>query len=172
MLTATSSQTIGPYWHLIKDETWWDLTRFGATGEIITLEGIIRDGADALVTDACVELWQSTPGADEHFTGFGRAASDAQGRYRFRTLKPAAEPGPGNSLQAPHVALTILARGLLYQLCTRLYFEGAPENDADPILNLVDEARRHTLMARETAPGVWTLDLRLQGAGETVFFEI
>jgi len=169
---TTTSQTIGPYWHLLEDKSWADLTRFGVEGEIITITGTIHDGAGKPLTDACVEIWQSSPPATKEFLGFGRAATDDAGKFSFKTLKPSAVPGPGNSLQAPHLAVTILARGLLFHLSTRLYFDGDPANQNDPILGLVDEARRGTLIAHETKPGVWYLDINLQGADETVFFEI
>jgi protocatechuate 3,4-dioxygenase alpha subunit len=172
MLTTTS-QTIGPYWHLLEDKSWADLTRFGATGGIITLEGTVIDGAGTPLTDACIEIWQSSPATNETFQGFGRAATDSAGTFSFTTLKPAAIPGPGNALQAPHIAITILARGLLFHLSTRAYFAGDPANENDPILCLIgDPARRSGLLARETSPGVWHIDIRLQGEGETVFFEI
>jgi protocatechuate 3,4-dioxygenase, alpha subunit len=173
MLNTTSSQTVGPYWHLLEDKSWADLTRFGAAGEVITLEGRVFDGAGAAMTDACVEIWQSSPAASDAFPGFGRAATDDTGLYRFKTIKPAAVSGPGNSLQAPHVAVTIMARGLLFHLATRLYFEGAPENENDPILALIENpARRTTLLAKAVKPGLWQLDFHLQGPAETVFFEI
>jgi protocatechuate 3,4-dioxygenase alpha subunit len=169
---TTTSQTIGPYWHLLEDKSWADLTRFGAEGEIITITGTVHDGAGKPLTDACVEIWQSSPAASEIFPAFGRAATNDSGHFTFKTLKPAPVPGPGNALQAPHLAITILARGLLFHLATRLYFDGDPANENDPILNLVDEARRGTLIAHETNPGVWHLDINLQGANETVFFDI
>jgi protocatechuate 3,4-dioxygenase alpha subunit len=172
MTTATASQTIGPYWHLLEDKYWSDLTRFGAEGEIITITGTVRDGGGKPLTDACIEIWQSSPPASEAFPAFGRAATDEHGSFTFKTLKPGPVAGPGNSLQAPHLAVTILARGLLFHLSTRLYFAGEPANENDPILGLVDEARRDTLIAHETKPGVWHLDINLQGANETVFFEI
>jgi protocatechuate 3,4-dioxygenase alpha subunit len=172
MLTTTTSQTIGPYWHLLEEKSWSDLTRFGATGEIITLEGHIYDGAGEPMTDACVEIWQPSPPRSETFPAFGRSATDATGKFSFRTIKPSAVPGPGNSLQAPHFALTILARGLLFHLQTRIYFEGAEENENDPILNLIEEPRRPTLLAKPTTPTTWTLTLHTQGPAETVFFEI
>jgi protocatechuate 3,4-dioxygenase alpha subunit len=169
---TTTSQTIGPFWHLLEDPRWSDLTRFGANvADIITVTGHVYDGGGAPVTDACVELWQSSPPADEHFSGFGRAATDAQGRFTFKTLMPAPEPGPGNSLQAPHLALTIFARGLLIHLASRVYFDGQPDNDNDPILALVPPERRSTLIATRQHDS-WVLDIHLQGAHETVFFDI
>ncbi|HQT63628.1 MAG: protocatechuate 3,4-dioxygenase subunit alpha [Acidocella sp. 20-57-95] len=170
---TTTSQTIGPYWHLIEDKSWSDLTRFGASGEVITVEGNIRDGAGALANDACVEIWQTSPATSDAFPGFGRAATDAAGKFSFKTIKPGPVAGPGNTLQAPHLAVTILARGLMFHLATRLYFENEPANENDPILSLIaDKARRNTLLARETKPGVWHLDIHLQGEAETVFFDI
>jgi protocatechuate 3,4-dioxygenase alpha subunit len=171
-MQTTTSQTIGPYWHLLEDKTWADLTRFGAEGEAIAITGTVRDGAGKPLGDACVEIWQSSPEASEVFPGFGRAATDDGGNFAFKTIKPGPVPGPGNGLQAPHLAVTILARGLLFHLSTRLYFAGEPANEDDPILGLVEEARRGTLIAHETKPGVWHLDINLQGQDETVFFEI
>jgi protocatechuate 3,4-dioxygenase, alpha subunit len=173
MRLATSSQTIGPFWHLLEDASWADLTRFGAAGEVITVEGRLLDGGGAPSADACIEIWQSSPETSELFQGFGRAATDAQGRFRFKTIRPDAMLGPGNTLQAPHIALTIMARGLLFHLMTRLYFAGDPRNSEDPILSLIeDPARRTTLIAKPIEPHVWHIDIHLQGESETVFFEI
>jgi len=173
MAVATASQTIGPYWHLIEDPTWFDLTRFGATGDVIELTGSIADGAGTPVADAAVEIWQSSPAADDRFTGYGRARTGAQGRFRFRTLKPGPVAGLGNALQAPHVAIIIHARGLLRALTTRLYFDHEPLNETDPVLSLIDDpAARRTLIARASGPASWHLDIRLQGDNETVFMEI
>lgn len=170
---ATAAQTIGPYWHLIEDPAWADLTRFGAEGERITLEGRLLDGAGAPVADACIELWQPSPPADARFPGFGRCGTDAEGRYRFTTLRPGPVPGRGNALQAPHLALNILARGILTRLYTRAYFGGEALNATDPLLALVeDPARRASLIARPAGPAAWQLDIRLQGPGESVFIAI
>jgi protocatechuate 3,4-dioxygenase alpha subunit len=171
MLQTTTSQTIGPYWHLLEDKSWADLTRFGATGEVIMVSGRVIDGAGNPLTDACVEIWQPAPAASERFTGFGRAATDDSGCFRFTTIKPTPLPGPGNSQQAPHLALTLLARGLLFHLSTRIYFAGDPANEHDPILGLIDPpARRATLQAQETTAGSWHINIFLQGEDETVFF--
>ncbi|HBK05240.1 MAG TPA: protocatechuate 3,4-dioxygenase subunit alpha [Acetobacteraceae bacterium] len=172
-MAATANQTIGPYWHLIEDPTWSDLTRFGAEGEKIILTGTVCDGAGSLVTDAAIEIWQSSPVASEIFPAFGRCRTDANGAFRFTTLKPGPVAGLGNAQQAPHVAISIFARGLLNALTTRLYFQNEPLNEADPVLSMIeDEARRHTLIARRDASGAWNLDIRLQGDNETVFMEI
>jgi protocatechuate 3,4-dioxygenase alpha subunit len=173
MLVATASQTIGPYWHLIEDPSWADLTRFGAEGERIILTGTMFDGEDGFVADAAVEIWQSSPAASDVFPAFGRCRTDQQGSFRFTTLRPGPVPGLGNAQQAPHVAVSIFARGLLCALTTRLYFQDEALNATDPVLSLIeDEARRQTLIARRLSENTWRLDIRLQGDNETVFMEI
>jgi protocatechuate 3,4-dioxygenase alpha subunit len=180
MPAATASQTIGPYWHLLEDPSWSDLTRFGANETTahprIALIGNVTDGDGAPVTDACIELWQPSPPACATWDGFGRAATDARGTYRFVTLKPGPLTEGTNTPQAPHAALTIFARGLLIHLHTRLYFAGEPLNESDPLLAALPHARRRTLIARPdgTQDGLprWRLDLRLQGADETVFLDV
>ena len=178
-MSATASQTAGPYWHLIDFPAWADLLRddgpnAGIAGERITLVGRITDGDGAPCPDALVEIWQAGPDGryDAGFHGFGRCATDAAGGFRFTTLKPGPVPGRGNGTQAPHVVVSIFARGLLRQLVTRLYFAGEPLNEQDPILAAVPPARRATLIARPEAAGTWRLDIRLQGDDETVFLEV
>ena len=173
MTAATAAQTIGPFWHLIEDPAMADLTRFGAVGETLILTGTIRDGAGDPVGDACVELWQASPPADDSFPGYGRCATDATGTFRFTTIRPGPVPGRGNTQQAPHFAINLLARGILSRLYTRAYFAGEKLNEADPLLNAIEEpARRATLLARPEGPGVWRMDIRLQGDDETVFIEV
>ena len=173
MPVATAFQTIGPFWHLMDDAALADLTRFGATGEFVTLTGRITDGDGEVVHDACVELWQASPDVSEIFPAWGRCASNSAGEFHFTTLKPGPVPGLGNSQQAPHFAITILARGILTRLCTRAYFAGDPRNDADPLLGAIDDpVRRQTLIAEPVGGKAWRLDIRLQGENETVFLEV
>lgn len=179
-LVATASQTAGPYWHLIDFPEWADLLRADGPnagygkGQRITLTGRIFDGDGAVCPDAMVEIWQADPDGqyEEGFHGFGRAATDKDGRFTFTTVKPGAVKGRGNATQAPHVTLTIFARGLMQHVVTRLYFADEALNAEDPVLAQVPPARRGTLIAQQTAPGVWSLDIRLQGADETVFLEV
>lgn len=155
-------------------------------GEVIEIAGCVRDGHGEPVPDAMIEIWQANAAGryaspddrrdevplDAHFIGFGRAATDAQGVFRFRTIRPGQVPGPGNSLQAPHIALSVFGRGLIKRLTTRLYFADSTGNETDPVLALVPAERRHTLIAMQRPDGAWWLDINLQGQNETVFFDI
>ena len=177
MPSASSSQTIGPFWHLIEHPEWADLTRFGAAGHQVTLTGIIIDGDGNPVTDAAVELWQADPPADESFPAFGRSRTDEAGKFQFKTLRPGPVPGHGNAQQAPHFAITILARGLLKALVTRTYFAGEPLNETDPLLSSIEDPRRRaTLMAQPDGADCWRIDIRLQrgkvGEPEAVFLDV
>lgn len=157
------------------------------SGERIELAGHVWDNTGAPVLDALLEIWQANAAGryasheddrtdltlDEKFVGYGRCALDAQGGFHFRTIRPGRVPGPGNSLQAPHIALGIIGPGFLKRLSTRIYFAGTPENDDDPILNLVPEMRRQTLLAHpEPGSNIFRFDIRLGGERETVFFDI
>ncbi len=154
-------------------------------GEVIEIAGCVYDAEGAIVPDAMIEIWQANAVGryaspddvradvplDPHFIGFGRASTDADGIYRFRTVRPGRVPGPGNSLQAEHLAISVFARGVLKRLATRLYFADGEGNEVDPILVLVPEERRATLIAQRR-DGVWWLDIRLGGVDETVFFAL
>lgn len=155
-------------------------------GEVIEVAGCVRDGNGDPITDAMIEIWQANAAGryrsaddvreevplDPHFVGFGRASTDDAGIYRFRTVMPGRVPGPGNSLQAPHLAVSVFGRGLIKRLATRLYFADAPGNEIDPVLAAVPQERRDTLIARRREEGVWWLDIVVQGDGETVFFDL
>ncbi|HYH19006.1 MAG TPA: protocatechuate 3,4-dioxygenase subunit alpha [Azospirillum sp.] len=186
---TTPSQTVGPFFHKALDRpAWSDLTAGGARGEVIRIEGRVLDGDGVPVTDALLEIWQADAGGryahpddtregapDANFPGFGRAATDGTGTYRFTTVRPGPVPGNGNAMQAPHILVSVFARGLLDRLVTRIYFADEPANDTDPVLNAIADpaARRTLLAAREDAGGVVTyrFDIVLQGDGETAFFE-
>jgi protocatechuate 3,4-dioxygenase, alpha subunit len=167
----TPSQTVGPFFSFALGRVGGpDLVPPGSPGALV-LEGRVLDGEGAVVPDAVLELWQADPGGrfPDDGWGFGRCLTDAAGCYRFTTVKP----GPVDASQAPHLDLSIFARGLLQRLVTRVYFpdEGTANAD-DPVLGAVaDPARRATLLARPAADGDrLVFDVRLQGDGETVFF--
>jgi protocatechuate 3,4-dioxygenase alpha subunit len=154
------------------------------SGETIEIVGRVLDAEERPVPDAMLEIWQANAAGryagpadardeaplDTNFIGFGRASTGEDGEYRFRTVRPGRVPGPGNSFQAPHIAISVFGRGILTRLATRLYFEDGDGNQADPVLSLVPEERRATLIAIAEAPGVWRFDVRLRGERETVFF--
>ncbi|MBP2297701.1 protocatechuate 3,4-dioxygenase subunit alpha [Azospirillum picis] len=185
-LKQTPSQTVGPYFAyawtperygrrpLATNRLAADLLSAGGPpGEPIRIEGIVRDGEGAPIRDCVVEIWQArtdgthAPGA----AGFGRCGTDDQGRYAFDTVKP----GTCGDDHAPHIAVTVFARGMLSHVFTRLHFsDEAAANAEDPVLATVPADRRDTLIARRgETPGsvVYRFDIRLQGEGETVFFD-
>ena len=182
----TPSQTVGPFFKpaLIRsgDES---LVTPKSRGERITIEGRVLDGDAAGVSDAMIELWQANADGrydhpddsqekllDPDFHGFGRATTDERGRFSFCTIKPGAAPGAGIALQAPHINVSIFARGLLKRLTTRIYFPDEPLNATDAVLNSVAPERRSTLVARIEKPAVLRFDIVLQGENETVFFDV
>lgn len=185
-LRATASQTVGPFFSL--GFAWLYRDAMAAPGiedERVSIQGQVLDGAGEPVPDAMLELWQANAHgkyahpddpqdkpAQEGF-GFGRVATDAAGRFHFTTIKPGPVPGPGGHAQAPHIVVSIFARGLLNRLVTRIYFGGDPANGEDAVLALVPPERRATLMAQPAAgedPGQLEWNIVLQGTGETVFF--
>ena len=190
-LKETPSQTAGPFLPIgtmpaiagLKTnapERQGILARDGSLGERIRIEGHIYDGAGALVKDAMVEIWQANANGQygsNDFTGWGRAATDFEtGLYVFETVKPGATPFRDGRKQAPHVSLSIFARGINLHLQTRLYFsDEAKANAADPVLQLVGQPDLvATLIAtKEAGPGhpIYRFDIRLQGDRETVFFD-
>jgi protocatechuate 3,4-dioxygenase, alpha subunit len=184
----TPSQTVGPFFHYaLPYEAGPYVAGEDVGGEKITVEGRVTDGDGNPVTDALIEIWQANSHGrynhpedeqdkplDAGFGGFGRAPTDEQGMYRFYTVKPGAVPGLHNEMQAPHINVGVLARGVLKRMATRLYFSDEAEmNRIDPVLNLVPEERRGTLIAeRMEGRPVYRLDISLQGDNETVFFDI
>jgi protocatechuate 3,4-dioxygenase, alpha subunit len=188
MAALTSSQTVGPFFsRALLREPLNDLVQPETRGERITIVGRVLDGDGAAIPDALIEIWQANADGryrhpednnearlDPAFGGFGRAGTDANGAFRFSTIKPGAVPGRGAKLQAPHINVTVFARGLLNHLNTRIYFLDEALNATDEWLQAVAESRRHTLVARsEHAAGarVFRFDIVLQGKDETVFFD-
>jgi protocatechuate 3,4-dioxygenase, alpha subunit len=186
MSELTPSQTVGPFLHI--GLPWPDgpfVVPEGTPGGI-EITGRVFDGAGAPVSDALVETWQCDEagrfthpddprppdGGNRACRGFGRCATDGDGGYRIVTIKPGPLPTPDGRTEAPHVDVSIFARGLLDRVVTRIYFADEGEaNAADPVLAGLPADRRDTLVAA-VRDGGYTLDIRLQGDRETVFFDV
>jgi len=202
---VTPSQTIGPFFHrALLREGWSDLAARGAAGERVAIEGRVLDGDGAPVSDAMIEIWQANAAGrydhpedhqqkdhqqegrrggghqeraiDPNFHGFGRTATGPNGCFRLRTVKPGPVPGSDGVPQAPHINLSIFARGLLKRLVTRIYFSDEPLNEGDPLLSTLPPGHRTTLIARRVSGGaaerILQFDIVLQGDDETVFLDV
>jgi protocatechuate 3,4-dioxygenase alpha subunit len=186
MAELTPFQTVGPFFAICLSEAGCArIATENAIGRHITIEGTVRDGAGAVVPDSLVEIWQANAAGryahpddhqskplDPNFNGYGRAPTDDDGRFVIETVMPGRVPGPDATQQAPHLLLGVLARGVLTRLVTRVYFDDEPSTPEDPILSLVPPERRATLIARHMGDDRYSFDLRLQGDGETVFFDV
>ena len=183
----TPFSTVGPFFKLLvrdRPEGTDCLVSDATRGERISIAGRLIAGDGAPVEDGLVEIWQADADgryhhaddpegamADPAFTGFGRAATGRGGSFRFQTIKPGVVPGPAGEMQAPHILVSVMARGVMSRCWTRLYFEDEPLTAADQILQLVPAHRRDTLIARRLRSGEYEFNIVLQGEGETVFFE-
>jgi protocatechuate 3,4-dioxygenase alpha subunit len=183
-LTGTASQTVGPFFRIGLEHLYVaDIAPSAAAGDKFAIHGRVLDGDGKPVNDAILEIWQAdahgkyahpddaqakppTPG----FKGFGRVATDDHGEFRFTTIKPGSVPGPRGMPQAPHLLVAVFMRGLLIHLVTRIYFPDDPAHASDPVLTLVPEPRRPTLIATKSNDG-FEWNVVLQGKDETVFFE-
>ncbi len=192
-LIPTPSQTVGPFLHIgLAWLTTADLAGEASSGERIVVAGSVLDGDGKPIPDALLELWQANAHGryahpedtqdkpvDPGFCGFGRIPTDENGRFRFTTVKPGATPGPGGTLQAPHIVVAVFMRGMLKHLYTRIYFsDEAAANDADPILGRIkDQVRRKTLIANRASgagkpdAAEYRWEIVMQGENETVFFD-
>jgi protocatechuate 3,4-dioxygenase, alpha subunit len=186
-LLPTPSQTVGPFFSI------------GLSGsppaelvgqhdpDALRLAGVVYDGEGEPVIDAVVEIWQANrAGRYDHpedtreeleledgFRGFGRCGTNGEGRYEFVTVKPGPVPSPEGGLQAPHILVSVFARGLLKRVATRVYFpDEAEANEADPVLSSVeDQAQRSALVATAENGGL-RFDIHLQGESQTAFFGV
>jgi protocatechuate 3,4-dioxygenase alpha subunit len=193
ILEETPSQTAGPYVHIgcipsfagvagvYPEDLGLSPVRDGARGEAITITGSVFDGTGWALRDIMLESWQADAagvypgqdGADPNVTGFCRFAADGEtGLFTLRTVKPGRVGLRDGRVQAPHISLWLVARGINIGLQTRIYFEDE-DNAADPLLSRIEQRPRvETLIARRTAPGEYRFDIRLQGDGETVFLDL
>ncbi|WP_282038935.1 protocatechuate 3,4-dioxygenase subunit alpha [Halomonas alimentaria] len=197
MLRETASQTAGPYVHIglalaaagnptRDEEIWNEMARPEAEGEHIEVVGTVIDGNGDLVRDAFIEAWQADANGEyqrefdlkKPFNSFGRTATtfDHGSEWTLKTVKPGPVVHASGQAQAPHINLSIFARGINIHLQTRLYFDDEVEANATcPVLSRIESpTRRQTLIARrEEVDGKvrYRLDIRLQGEGETVFFD-
>lgn len=189
-MKQTPSQTVGPFYSLgLTREPMNALATDSTDGEKIRIEGRVFDGDGKPVPDAMVEIWQANAHGrynhpedkqekplDPAFLGWGRSGTDKSGAYCFETIKPGPVPGAGESIQAPHINVTVFARGVLVHAYTRIYFADEAANDADPILTSIkNKARRRTLIAardQKNGKPVYRFDIRLQGESETVFLDM
>ena len=186
----TPSQTVGPFFGIgltRPTESQHVLVSAPTIGERVRIEGTVFDGAGHVVVDALVEIWQANAHGryrhaldtgpaplDPAFFGFGRCPTDANGVFYFDTVKPGAIHGDDGQRRAPHINVTVFARGMLVHAFTRMYFADQPL-ETDPTLALVDISRRGTLIAERAGDSeggaVYRWDIHLQGERETVFFD-
>jgi protocatechuate 3,4-dioxygenase, alpha subunit len=190
-LPLTPAQTAGPYLRLgLSHPGMADAVPLDAPGAV-RVGGVLLDGAGSPIADGLVEIWQADASgafhhpddprgpvpAPEGFTGFARCLTEDCGRWSVVTVKPGPLPAPDGSTEAPHLDVSVFARGLLHRLVTRIYFpeddatEGPGGHRADPVLASVPAERRHTLVATAVEAG-YRFDIRVQGEGETVFFDV
>jgi protocatechuate 3,4-dioxygenase alpha subunit len=186
-LKLTPSQTIGPFFHnaLLGEDRSALVPPDHPSA--IRIDGTVYDGEGEPVSDAMVEIWQANGAGryndpkddredlplDEGFSGFGRSGTDAAGRFSFVAVKPGPVPGPDEGMQAPHIMVSVFARGLLKRVVTRIYFPDEEEANAnDPILSSVEDPElRATLIGRGEG-GALRFDIHLQGENQTAFFEL
>ena len=187
-LSPTPSQTVGPYFHIGTDDGF-------IRGELVSPDredavrvfGTVRDGEGAPINDSMIEIWQANAAGryahpedvredlplEEGFDGFGRTHTDADGRYELVTVKPGVVPGANGRPQAPHIEVSVFARGLLKRLVTRIYFpDEAEANEADPLLSSIEDAAARAALVAAAEDGGLRFDINLQGDRETTFFAV
>jgi len=184
----TPSQTVGPFFHIGSDDGFIGRELVPPEHpDAVLLFGTVTDGEGLPVNDSMIEIWQANPAGryahpedtreelplTEGFDGFGRAVTDAEGRFELVTLRPGPVPGPNGQLQAPHIDVSVFARGLLKRLVTRVYFPDEPEaNEADPVLSSVEDPDARAALVAVEDDGGLRFDINLQGDRETTFFAV
>jgi protocatechuate 3,4-dioxygenase alpha subunit len=185
---VTPSQTVGPYFAMRLP---WDQGPYvvpeGAPGAV-TIFGRLYDGSGDAIPDGLIETWQASPqgrfghpddprgpvpGGDKEFRGFGRVPTGRDGSFRIVTRKPGPLPAGDGRAEAPHIDVSVFARGMLDRSVTRIYFpDEEAANAADPVLQTVPEDRRATLIAVPAGDSLLQFDIHMQGPAETVFFDL
>jgi protocatechuate 3,4-dioxygenase alpha subunit len=184
----TPSQTVGPYFSMRLPWPEGPYVVPEGTPGAVTIYGRLLDGAGDPIPDGVIETWQASPqgrfahpsdprgpvpGGDKDFRGFGRSATGHDGTFQIVTLKPGALPFGDGRTEAPHIDVSVFSRGMLDRSVTRIYFpDEAAANEADPVLQSVPADRRATLIAVPAGEGLLRFDIRMQGAAETVFFDL
>ena len=161
-LIPTAEMTLGPFFPREFAQGANDLAQ-GASGEVIEITGHVTELDGKALDNVILEIWQADAAGhfdNPAFCGWGRAATDAQGNYRFRTIRPGAAPG-----RAPHVNFLILYSGLMRQLQSVMFFDHA----VDPVLAVVKNKER--LIAKAEGQNRYRFDIRLRGGEETPFFD-
>lgn len=191
------SQTAGPYVHIgctpnfvgisgvYSADLGSKMISTDTIGERIKINGCVFDGEGEPIRDAMVEIWQADSAgfykgqnstdqkSDPEFTGWGRRPVNLEtGQFIFDTIKPGHVPYADGRLQAPHINVWIVARGINLGLSTRIYFSDEEAANAnDPVLGMLEEDRAATLIA-EMKGGQYCIEVQLQGENETVFFDV
>jgi protocatechuate 3,4-dioxygenase alpha subunit len=185
-MMPTPSQTVGPFFAIGLPDAGTELVA-PDDPDVVRIVGTIYDGEGEVVPDAMVEVWQANRSGryahpedtrdelalEEGFLGFGRCGTDAGGGFEFVTVKPGVVPGRNGAMQAPHIEVSVFARGILKRMATRIYFPDEPDaNEADPVLTSIEDPdERATLVARE-GDGALRFDIHLQGDRQTAFFAV
>jgi protocatechuate 3,4-dioxygenase, alpha subunit len=186
-LIASAWQTVGPFFSLgLAPGYVTDLAGPNAQGQRIVISGRIFDGDEVPITDALLEIWQANAHGkyahpedtqqkplDPNFLGHGRIPTDEKGRFSFTTIKPGSVDSHLGHPQAPHLSVSLMMRGLLRRLNTRIYIPNQLLNATDPIFQLVEPSRQPTLLLvpQDASSSKFRWDIHMQGDHETVFFE-
>lgn len=196
-LKESPSQTAGPYVHIgcvpnfagisgvYDSDLGSQMVQDGVKGERISVSGTVFDGTGTPLRDALIEIWQADANGiyaagdprgagDPNFTGWGRTAGDsATGLWSFETIRPGAVPFPDGRMMSAHISFWIVARGINIGLQTRMYFPDDPTLESDPWLTRIEHQNRvQTLIAKQSGPHRFQFDIHLQGANETIFFDV
>ena len=187
MTRPTPSQTVGPFFHIGLPADGQEVLVATDDRGAIRIEGTVIDGEGEPVSDALIEIWQANEAGryahpeddreelplDDGFSGFGRCSTDGSGRYSFVTLKPGRVPAAGGALQAPHIEVSVFARGLLKRLVTRIYFpDEEAANREDPALAAIEDPELRSTLVAVREEDVYRFDIHLQGERETAFFDV